>query len=274
MKQIHFLTLALVVLLLSSSAFAQTTIKGQVVDEQGKSVEYVNIGFEEDSIGVISDAQGYFEITIPTNRKDSLSFTHVSYQPTMVPYDIYSKKSELTVTMLNKVVELNEVVVGKKNRPHTLSGKSWVNVGVVAFIGDNKDNNEYLEWGPIFKNRKDYLLSDILLSLKECTFEQCTLSFNIYEIHGNQFVNILNKPIYRIVSPADNDKQLDISPLEDIILKGKQQYCICVSPINTKGNGAIYFSATFKSSFVRNSVKGKRRKMPICPAIVLKGCEL
>ena len=189
----------------------------------------------------------------------------------MVPYDIYCKKSELTVTMLDKVVALNEVVVGKKNRPRTLSGKSWINVGVVAFIGDN---NEYSEWGPVFKNRKDFLLSDILLSMKECTYEQCTLSFNIYEIHGNQFVSILNKPIYHIVSPADNDKQLDVSPMEDIILKGKQQYCICVSPVNIKGNGAIYFSATFRSSFARNSVKGKRRKMPICPAIVVKGCEI
>lgn len=265
------MTLALIVLLFSSSAIAQTTIKGHVVDEGGKSIEYVSIGFEEDSIGVISDAQGYFEITIPANRKDSLSFTHVSFQSTMVPYNIYSKKPELTVTMLSKVIELNEVVVGKKNLPRTLSGKSWVNVGVVAFIGDSC---AYSEWGPIFKNTKDCLLSDILLGLKECTFEQCTLSFNIYEIKGNQFVNILNKPIYQIVSPADNDKQLDISPSEDILLKGKQQYCICVNPVNTKGKGAIFFNATFKSSFARNSVKGKRRKMPICPAIVVKGYEL
>ena len=272
MKQIHYLTISLVVVLLfSTSTIAQTTIKGHVVNEQGESVEYVNIGFEEDSVGVISDTQGYFEITIPAGRKDSLSFTHVSYQPTLIPFNVYSKKADFTVTMLNKVVELNEVVVGKKNRPHTLSGKSWVSVGVVAFIGDN---NEYSEWGPIFKNRKDYLLSDILLTIKECTFEQCTLSYNIYEIHGNQFVNILNKPIYQVVSPADNDKQIVVSPLENIILKGKQQYCISVSPVNIKGKGAIYFSATFKSSFVRNSVKGKRRKMPICPAIVVKGCEL
>jgi hypothetical protein len=271
MKQIHYLTLALVVLLISSSAMAQTTIKGHVVDEQGKSVEYVTIGFENDRVGVISDAQGYFEITIPADRKDSLSFSHVSYLPAMVPYTVYSKKSELTVTMHSKVVELNEVVVGKKNRPRTLSGKSWVNVGVVAFIGND---NKYSEWGPVFKNRKDYLLSDIILSLKECTFEQCTLSFNVYEIHGNQFVNILNKPIYQIVSPADNDKQIAVSPSENIILKGKQQYCISVSPVNTKGKGAIYFSATFRSSFVRNSVKGKLRKMPICPAIVVKGCEI
>ena len=271
MKRIHNFTLALVALLISSSAIAQTTIKGHVVDERGKSVEYVSIGFEGDSIGVISDARGYFEITIPANRKDSLSFTHVSYLPAVVPYHIYSKESELTVTMFNKVIDLNEVVVSKKNRPRTLSGKSWINVGVVAFIGES---NEYSEWGPVFKNSKDYLLSDIMLSLKECTYEQCTLSFNIYEIHGDQFVNILNKPIYQIVSPADNDKQLYVSPLEEIILKGKQQYCICVSPVNIKGNGAIYFSATFRSSFARNSVKGKRRKMPICPAIVVKGCEL
>ena len=68
MKQTLYLAFALVVLHFSSSAVAQTTIKGHVVDERGKSVEYVSIGFEEDSVGVISDAQGYFEISIPANR--------------------------------------------------------------------------------------------------------------------------------------------------------------------------------------------------------------
>ena len=39
---------------------AQTKVKGHVVNERGETVEYVSIGIEEDSVGVISDAQGTF----------------------------------------------------------------------------------------------------------------------------------------------------------------------------------------------------------------------
>ena len=51
-----FLLLVLAVVLATQSLSAQTNIRGQVVNERGESVEYVSIGFEEDSVGTISDA--------------------------------------------------------------------------------------------------------------------------------------------------------------------------------------------------------------------------
>ena len=48
---------------------AQTKVKGHVVNERGETVEYVSIGIEEDSVGVISDAQGHLNKTeIKTKR--------------------------------------------------------------------------------------------------------------------------------------------------------------------------------------------------------------
>ena len=255
----------------SFSASAQTTIKGHVVNERGENIEYVNIGIEEDSVGVISDANGHFTLTIPAGRKDDLSFTHVSYQSATIPYQTYATNNPLTVTLHDKVVALTEVVVGKKNAPRTLSGKSWVTIGVVAFQGKYKGD---AEWGPIFQNRKDYLLTDILLSINSCTYEECMLSFNVYELQGKQFVNIMNKPIYKKITPADDGTQFSVSPEESILLKGKKKYCICVGVVDTKGEGGIFFPANYKSSYARNAVKGKMRKLPICPSIVVKGCEI
>lgn len=63
----------------------QTKVTGHVVNERGETVEYVSIGIEEDSVGVISDAQGHFTLTIPAGRKDELTFTHVSYQAATNP---------------------------------------------------------------------------------------------------------------------------------------------------------------------------------------------
>ena len=255
----------------SFSASAQTTIKGHVVNERGEKVEYVNIGIEEDSVGVISDANGHFTLTIPAGRKDDLSFTHVSYQSATIPYQTYATNNPLTVTLHDKVVALTEVVVGKKNAPRTLSGKSWVTIGVVAFQGKYQGD---AEWGPIFQNRKDYLLTDILLSINSCTYEECMLSFNVYELQGKQFVNIMNKPIYKKITPADDGTQFSVSPEESILLKGKKKYCICVGVVDTKGEGGIFFPANYKSSYARNAVKGKMRKLPICPPIIVKGCEI
>ena len=112
--------------LVAMAGQVQVKVTGHVVNERGETVEYVSIGIEEDSVGVISDAQGHFTLTIPAGRKEELTFTHVSYQTATIPYTTYADGHELTVTLKDKVVKLAEVVVGKKSKPHTLSGKSWV----------------------------------------------------------------------------------------------------------------------------------------------------
>ena len=54
---------ALVFLAVTASlkGFAQTTVRGQVINERGEKIEYVSLGFEADSVGTISDANGNFQ---------------------------------------------------------------------------------------------------------------------------------------------------------------------------------------------------------------------
>ena len=250
---------------------AQTKVIGHVVNERGDAVEYVSIVIEEDSVGVISDAQGHFTLTIPAGRKDELTFTHVSYQTAIIPYTTYAHGHELTVTLKDKVVELAEVVVGKKSKPHTLSGKSWVRTSTAGFRGNCKGD---IEWGPIFKNRKDYLLTDIMVSIDKCEYEECLLSFNCYEVRDKKLYSVLNKPIYKRVTPADNGKNIYVSPAESVVLKGKKKYCVTISVVDMKGNGSLSFPANFKSSYARHKVKGKMKKIPGCPMIIVKGYEV
>ena len=250
---------------------AQTKVIGQAVNERGEDVEYVSIGIEEDSVGVISDAQGHFTLMIPAGRKDELTFTHVSYQTATIPYTTYADGHELTVTLKDKVVELAEVVVGKKSKPHTLSGKSWVRTSTAEFRGNCKGD---IEWGPIFENRKNYLLTDIMVSVDKCEYEECLLSFNCYEVRDKKLYSVLNKPIYKRVTPADNGKQLNVSPTESIVLKGRKKYCVTICVVDIKGNGSLSFPANFKSSYARHKVKGKMRKIPGCPMVIVIGYEI
>lgn len=271
MKKALVFAMLIAVITAASSVSAQTIVKGHVVNERGETVEYVSIGFEEDSVGTISDAKGNFELEIPDNRKNDLVFTHVSFQKTIVPYETYANGQQLTVTMKDKVVELAEVVVGKKNKPQKIAGKA-ISGPVASFRGKGKIDGA--EWGPVFKSKKDYVISDILLTIKGISYQWCVLSFNIYEIQGGKFVNILNKPIYHRIDKSNGKQRLDIQPEETIVLRGKRKYYISVMVVDSDRYGILDMQSQFKTSYARNITKGKKRKLPIGPAIMVQGYEI
>ena len=139
MKKTINIAMLIAIMTAESSVSAQTIVKGHVVNERGESIEYVSIGFENDSVGVISDAKGHFELTIPAGRKTELSFSHVSYFTTEIPYEEYARSGELTVVLKDKIVELAEVVIGKKNKPKTIVGKGIPAPGLVGTSGHGSD---------------------------------------------------------------------------------------------------------------------------------------
>ena len=271
MKKTLVFAIRIAIIALVSPVSAQTIVKGCIVNERGETVEYVSIGFEEDSVGTISDANGNFELDIPANCKKDLVFTHVSFQKAIVPYETYANGQQLTVTMKDKVVELAEVVVGKKNKPQKMVGKA-ISGPVASFRGKGKVDG--IEWGPVFKSKKDYVISDILLTIKGTSYQWCVLSFNIYEIQGGKFVNILNKPIYHRIEKSNDKQQLDIQPEEAIILRGKRKYYISVMVVDSNRYGILDMQSQFKTSYARSIAKGKKRKLPIGPAIQVKGHEI
>ena len=258
--------------LVSLSMAAQTVVKGHVVNERGETVEYVSIGFddENDSVCVISDAKGHFELTIPKDRKKDLSFTHVSYLEALVPYQEYAKGQELTVILEDKVVELAEVVIGKKNKPKTIVGKGIPAPGLVGTSGQGSDLGP--EGGVTFSCNKEYVISDILVKISGCTFKQCKVSINVYEKVGKQFVNVHQKPIYETLTNAKSKYILDVRPEENIVLKPKKDYYVSIRVVDGYGEkGFLYMNAFMKNGLYRNAVKGKTKKFPVCPAIMVKG---
>ena len=271
MKKTIIFAMLIAIMTIASPVSAQTIVKGCIVNERSETIEYVSIGFEEDSVGTISDANGNFELEIPTNRKNDLVFTHVSFQKAVVPYETYANGQQLTVTMKDKVVELAEVVVGKKNKPQKIAGKA-ISGPMASFRGKGKA--DALEWGPVFRSKKDYVISDILLTIKGSSYQWCVLSFNIYEIQDSKFVNILNKPIYHRIEKSNSNQRLDIQPQETIMLKGKKRYYISVAVIDSDSYGILDMQSQFKTSYARNITKGKKRKLPIGPAIMVKGYEI
>ena len=257
--------------LFSVTVQAQITIKGHVVNARHEGVEYVTIGFEGDSIGTISDAEGHFTLTIPQKRADELVFTHVSYVPQRLSPAAYASGRELQVELQDKVVELSEVVVGKKNKAMTIAKKSMT--GPVASLR-GKGKSLGLEWGPVFKCKKDCVVSDLILKVISSSYGWCVLSFNIYEQDGSKLRNVLNKPIYYRFDKPSGRKELIIQPEQNIVLKRKKKYFVSLAVVDSDAYGILNMQSQLKSSLARRLSTGKVKKIPCSPAIIVKGTAL
>ena len=168
-------------------------------------------------------------------------------------------------------MKLDEIVVGKKNKLKTILGKKLPGPSG-SFRGKLKDNR--LEWGPTFKVKKDWVVSDIFFSIKKSTYNRCVLSFTIYEIRGKEFVNILNKPIYKTVTATTQNTKLAVQPNENIVLKAGKKYYMSVTIVDSDDRGMLEFNSQLRSCIARRLSTGKTRKLPAGPIITLMGHEL
>ena len=84
---------------------ANKTIKGHIVDEFGKNVEFASVYV--DSIYAVSDKEGNFSLVVPDGMKQELVISHISYQTSKIPYDVYSKKPSLQLTLKEKTCDLD-----------------------------------------------------------------------------------------------------------------------------------------------------------------------
>ncbi|WP_433779069.1 TonB-dependent receptor plug domain-containing protein [Flavobacterium anhuiense] len=100
----------------SCIALAQNArIKGLILDNEKHPVAEVNVSSQD--ITVQSDSNGFYEIVIPSNKKVSLIFTHVSLK--MMSLTVNLKTNEVFVfnpIMSNSEEQMGEVFVSSGNR--------------------------------------------------------------------------------------------------------------------------------------------------------------
>jgi len=86
---------------------AQISVTGTVVDETGVSLPGVNITIQGSNVGVVSDNNGRYTISVP-NRESVLSFSFVGYST--VDYVVGDNRT-IDVTLREDAQEIEEVVV-------------------------------------------------------------------------------------------------------------------------------------------------------------------
>jgi CarboxypepD_reg-like domain len=113
-------------LLLNAESPGVFTIRGKVIDEASKEpVPFANIGLFEKNIGTLSDPDGSFELTIPSDLKDEqIIFSSIGYDRRSVP--IQSLTSGTNTIELKPNNTLLQAVTVKAKRTTKIQRLGWM----------------------------------------------------------------------------------------------------------------------------------------------------
>lgn len=91
-----------------SSQVQKTVIQGSVIDENGRSLPGVSVVIKGTTIGVATDIDGNFSITVPEMKELILCFTFIGMEKREV---VYEGQEKLKVVLKESASEMDEVVV-------------------------------------------------------------------------------------------------------------------------------------------------------------------
>ena len=154
MKTFHY-KLSILAFLFCSTFFAQNAkITGVILDENNIPVQDVNVSYLSKS--AITDKSGFYVISVPSNQKIVLVFTHVSLrQATLtIPKLNLNENFEFNVVLNNKAEQMGEVIIINNRKrvqgvvnlePEMIRKMVGANAGVenvLKLLGGVNSNNE------------------------------------------------------------------------------------------------------------------------------------
>ncbi|XLS31038.1 TonB-dependent receptor [Flavobacteriaceae bacterium M23B6Z8] len=106
------------VLLLGSFSFAQTTITGKVLDENGQPIPGANVVITGKAVGAVTDFDGLFSLSTSEVPPFKLTISSLGYTSSTV--DITSNNQNITVTLNEESTQLDEIVVSASRTPERI----------------------------------------------------------------------------------------------------------------------------------------------------------
>ena len=279
----------LALLFVTISVFGQeyVSVKGRIVNEHDEAVEYVQVGIPKLQTGTISTVDGHFEITVPA---DTLQFFHVSYQTGS--YVVTGPADDVVIVLHENELPPAVFIGGDIKEKYLLrpGTKIFGNGGVLVFEPET-GSTKGVEIGSVAQTKKPFLVQDIQFGIWENTIPDCVVSVNIYRIEGKdeEFVNMLQKPIYVNVAESEQPQEFHIRPEESILLEpGRYYISFQIVDCNEKAleeylqvpeserdwsRMRLSTILYFKSSYTRKAAMGKMEHYPVNIGMVVKGLE-
>lgn len=273
-------------LLVPFSLLAQerVSVKGRIVNEQGEAVEYVHVGIPKQGIGVISSADGRFEISVPA---DTLEFHHVSYQVGYHP--VSGPEEDVLIVLKDSELPPAVFIGGDTKEKYLLHPGIKLKESLAGMGFDLTTGGRGSELGSVATAQKPFLVRNIRFSILANYIPGCIAGINIYRIEGEPetFINVLHKPIYTRIAMSGKTQYFDIEPEETILLEPGRYFVafqivdcddeavrqIEAAPKRDPKALHIYTGMYLKSSYQRHSALCKLEPLPINIGVSVKGLE-
>ena len=248
----------------SFAAFSQNVeINGEVHDENGVAISWVNIGLRNKNIGITTTENGSFQISIPHEFKaDSILFSRVGYEELVVPVNNLIRANN-KIPLKAKTITLNEVVVSlEKPKKITLGTKGFT---PLMWMGISTRKGTYFEHAKIIKIKKSSRLlnANVRVGGNKRSTDSVTYRFNIYKIkEGLPAERLLEKNIIKTF-PRSADLLTFSLIDENIYLDQDCAVSFEYIPKEAKGNPPLSFRANVAANdaFVRNVSVGSWKPM-------------
>jgi hypothetical protein len=226
--------------------FGQNIYEGKIIDSNTKEpLAYVNIGIIERGLGTVSDRNGYFKIHLDEKYdEDTLRFSMIGYHNQDIKITDFKNKfsDSSTIALVQKIIELPEITIRKKNFKRRTLGRSTKNYSSrVGFVNNQLGS----ELGAIIKVKEvPAYVESINTYIVESTYDTLRFRVNFYDLKDGMPNNIIQKEnIFFTTTLKKGWLYVDLTKY-DIVLK--EDFCVTLEWLEDLGNGKLTFALLFK----------------------------
>jgi len=239
------LSILILICLISNSIFGQNTADGIINNiETNKPVPYVNIGILNRDKGTVSTENGKFTLEIPNEFiNDTIKISSIGYETKIYIAKEFIKvlKENKTITISEKVIELNEVVVSNKKLKEKVIGNKTKSKMMRGGFENAELGNEL---GIKIKIKKSpTYLSKFHVNVTSNTGQKMKFRLNFYSIEkGLPKEKLLTQNIVFSIYSKEGEFTLDLTKYNLVV---KENFYLTMELIENeeKKESEIFFSA-------------------------------
>ncbi|NMH86909.1 carboxypeptidase-like regulatory domain-containing protein [Flavivirga algicola] len=225
--------------------FGQNTADGVVKNAQtNEPIPYINIGILNRDKGTVSNENGEFTLKIPNEFiNDTIKISSIGYESRIFIANEFIKtlKENKNISLLEKVIELNEVVVSNKKLKEKVIGNKTKSKMMRGGFRNAELGNEL---GIKIKVKKSPIhLTKFHANVTSNTGEKMKFRLNLYDIEkGLPNNKLTNQNIIFSVDAKEGGFTLNLSEYNIIV---EDDFFLTIELVENKGNkeNEVFFSA-------------------------------
>ena len=199
-------------------------VHGKVMNVEHKSLQYVNIGISNKTIGTVSNENGEFNLEIFENQisdTDSLRFSMIGYESKSFLLSKLCDKQNLTITLAEKIEFIPEVLITSKKLKIKVKGTTHYPVPLYVQLTNSDLPNQNLGSAIARSfniNHENTIIENIRFYIYT-NFDTTTIRINLYSIKKRKpYKTLLAKGIYIQITGKKHDWiNVDLRPHKIIV---------------------------------------------------------